>query len=242
MPKTSRCGHCRKRFETPPSVNHKHCSIECRAAASAAKSRKTCDGCGQDFAKHPRRGDKQRFCTHRCSIDHLARQRRTAAQPASVRGARWIPLTRNAFALVDRADYEMISKFTWFLHHDGYAITKIGAASVTMHRMLFGHSTHKAPIDHVDRNRLNNRRANLRQVTGGQNRVNSKINENNTSGFRGVHQLDGKWCARIGYGLTRLYLGIYATPEAAAQAYDDAARSLFGEAAQLNFGASARAS
>ena len=237
MPMVKRCAFCKERFETPPSVKHRCCSYECRVALSAARAIKTCEGCGQSFKKHPKRGDKQRFCTHACSIAHAAQLRRmVAVPPTTIPNTRWIPLTQGKFALVDERDFEMLSKFMWHLDGKSYVATKINRQQIKMHSMIIGRSSHKHPIDHRNRNPLDNRRKNLRVVTGGQNRVNSKINDNNTSGFKGVHRCAGGWVARIGYNDQRLYLGYFQDPELAARAYDDAARKLFGDAAKLNFG------
>lgn len=58
----------------------------------------------------------------------------------------------------------------------------------------------------------------------------------NTSGYRGVDKLkDDQWQARIRNEGTLIYLGIFATGEEAAQAYDRAALNLRGEKAHLNF-------
>lgn len=55
------------------------------------------------------------------------------------------------------------------------------------------------------------------------------------SSFRGVHPSGRKWGAVIGTGGKLKWLGTYPTEEAAARAYDEAARELHGEAAALNF-------
>lgn len=71
--------------------------------------------------------------------------------------------------------------------------------------------------------------------------MNAEINDNNTSGYKGVHRCSNGWVARIGYEMKRLYLGYFTSPEAAAHAYDEAARKLFGEAALTNFGVGSKA-
>jgi hypothetical protein len=174
--------------------------------------------------------------SHACEhIAEVIERRKSLVRPADVVGARWIPLTRERWALVDTLDFEAASAHVWFCHADGYAVTKIKGRAVKLHNFLFGPSTHRLPIDHINRNTLDNRRKNLRQVTGGQNRVNSKINSNNTSTYRGVTRSGSGWHARLGHNMCRLYLGYFSTAEAAARAYDAKAAELFGPAAQLNF-------
>jgi hypothetical protein len=60
---------------------------------------------------------------------------------------------------------------------------------------------------------------------------------NNKSGYRGVswHRGSGRWQAYIGHEGKPKYLGTYSTPEAAARAYDEAAKQQHGDLAQLNF-------
>src|SRR5437762_1298651 len=54
-------------------------------------------------------------------------------------------------------------------------------------------------LDHKDRNYLNNQIDNLRSATISQNKINSKLQRNNTSGFKGVcfYKARNKWVAYI---------------------------------------------
>lgn len=99
-------------------------------------------------------------------------------------------------------------------------------------------------VDHVDRNRLNNRRSNLRICTNGQNAANTAGSRNRNSKYKGVcfdvRPLKKPWCAFISgkqakaKGIKRNQ-GRYATEEEAARAYDAMAIQAFGEFAYLNF-------
>lgn len=74
--------------------------------------------------------------------------------------------------------------------------------------------------DHIDRNGLNNSRDNIRAITHSMNRMNSKMNRNNTSGYRGVCKFgDCYWMAQINIDGKRAYLGVYDTPEEASKVY-----------------------
>jgi hypothetical protein len=89
-------------------------------------------------------------------------------------------------------------------------------------------------IDHRDGNPTNNRWKNLRVATSSQNNANRPRPRHNTSGFKGVHfnAGRGKWQASICKDWRTIYLGLFATPEAAHAAYAAAARKLFGEFAR----------
>lgn len=92
-------------------------------------------------------------------------------------------------------------------------------------------------VDHVNGNGLDNRRANLRAATPGQNQANMRRPRTNTSGFKGVSWFarTGKWRAYIGFENRQIHLGYFATPEEAARTYDAKAVELYGEFARPNF-------
>lgn len=156
---------------------------------------------------------------------------------------RTITLTQGKFAQCDDADYESLMRYEWFaveIRGDWYAARKAKAgeqpATIYMHRQIMGESE-KPLIDHIDRNGLNNQRANLRFATRAQNMMNTARQSRNTSGYRGVVWCKrlGKWRAQIGVNYRKIMLGTHSTKRAAAEAYDEAARELFGEFAVLNF-------
>lgn len=57
---------------------------------------------------------------------------------------------------------------------------------------------------------------------------------NNPSGYKGVYQVNGKWRARIHLSRKTYYLGVFAEPEEAARAYDEAATRAWGDC-YMNF-------
>lgn len=138
--------------------------------------------------------------------------------------------------LVDDADYEMLAQHTWWLNSGGYAITSIGARTVLMASLLLDCPAGMMR-DHRNRNRRDNRRHNLRVATPLESQGNTGVRKDNRSGFKGVtwNKAVAKWKAQIREGGRRRFLGYHVTAEAAARAYDAAARALFGEFAFLNF-------
>lgn len=92
-------------------------------------------------------------------------------------------------------------------------------------------------IDHENRNRGDDRIDNLRIATRTQNARNRKCRRENATALKGVslHKQSQRWRARIKVGEKNWSLGLFASPEAAARAYDAAATQHFGEFAHLNF-------
>lgn len=137
-----------------------------------------------------------------------------------------IVLNNGAETIVDAEDYEKVRDITWHYHH-GYACAYHENHYVMMHQIILGQKY----VDHIDMDRLNNRKMNLRPATPRQNSWNKKIRSDNQSGYKGVYRGTSAWIATI----QGRYLGSFKTKEEAAAAYDTKAKELYGEYAQLNF-------
>lgn len=106
-----------------------------------------------------------------------------------------------------------------------------------LHRMLLRPPADMV-VDHINGDRLDNRRANLRVCTQTENLANGKPHRDGKSKYRGVcfRKREGTWRAQISLGGQKSkYLGQYPTEEEAAMAYDHAARERYGDFARLNF-------
>lgn len=125
-------------------------------------------------------------------------------------------------ALVDDEDYERLSKHTWRLHSKGYATRSSSTNSketrLMMHREVV--NAGELQIDHIDRNKLNNQKENLRIATNGLNQRNKGLQKNNTSGTTGVIWDKGKkrWRAVVKIDSKNNYLGNYVKIEDAVEA------------------------
>lgn len=144
-----------------------------------------------------------------------------------------IPLTKGQFAIVDDDDYDYLSKRKW--HISGhYAATYIGNnKSFPMQDMILPHNTSLC-VDHINGNKLDNRKSNLRVCTKRQNSYNRKLGKNNKTGLKGVSPYRNKFRAVIYWNYKHIHLGMFDSPAAAAAAYDRKALELYGEFAKLN--------
>lgn len=148
------------------------------------------------------------------------------------------------FALVDDQDYELASKYSWWVSADGHVRTTLylgGGRAHARHKLLGLHQLiMNAPpgmvVDHKHGNPLDNRRSELRVCTNQQNGHNRRAGRNNTSGYKGVsfHKATGKWQASIRREWRSVHLGVFNTAEEAARAYNEAAIDYHGEFAHVN--------
>ena len=155
---------------------------------------------------------------------------------------REIPLTQGKVALVDDGDYEELSKYKWYANRGGstwYAHTHTRQGNrkrvfVAMHRLIID-APKDMQVDHIDRNGLNNTRANLRLATRAQNGHNSiRSVTKKTSAYKGVFPAGKKWWARIYFNGKCIRLGTFEREADAALAYNEAARKYHQEFACLN--------
>jgi len=146
-----------------------------------------------------------------------------------------IPLGGGLYAYVDAADYEWLSQYSWS-YRAGYAGCRIKGKTVLMHRLIMNTPKGKV-VDHVDGNRLNNCRANMRNCTPGENRCNQAKHIGSVSRYKGVFYLErtGRYYAKIRQRGKEYWLGCFDDEVEAARAYDRKAVELFGEFARLNF-------
>jgi hypothetical protein len=146
-----------------------------------------------------------------------------------------IPLGDGFYAYVDAADYEWLSQWAWHLH-GGYAVRNEKKRRIYMHRQIM-QPPKGMVVDHTNRNKADNTRANLLVCTPQDNMHNRSKRNGAASRFRGVsyNYSIRKWHARITLEGERLHLGWFTSEVDAARAYDRKAVELLGADARLNF-------
>ena len=212
---------------------------------------KPCLYCGNPASVRQNRWERTKFCSQTCQSRYSiprktafnaanARARRPAViQPAT---HRLIPLTRGAVVKVDTEDFDYLSQFNWSYTDAGYArrTIKIDGKKTNerLHRVVAARISGKpipaeVQIDHINGNRLDCRRINLRQATPQQNSRNSS--RRNSLGYTGVAKNHKRFLAHISYMKSRVYVGTFDTPQEAAYMRDCYAIALHGDFARLNF-------
>lgn len=122
-----------------------------------------------------------------------------------------------AKAIIDADDVEKVKNIKWRLNNNGYVMNN-SKSSMFLHRRILGVND---IVDHINGNRLDNRKSNLRVATKSQNQMN--VN------YRGVYQNKDKWIAKIKLNQKQVHIGTFIYKEEALYARWYAERILFKE-------------
>ena len=101
---------------------------------------------------------------------------------------------------IDEEDYELVSQYQWHLTKETntyYAIKSIANSSIKMHRLIMNPSDEEV-VDHINKNGLDNRKSNLRNVPKYLNNRNTNLRKDNESGIIGVFysEKNDQWRAK----------------------------------------------
>ena len=135
--------------------------------------------------------------------------------------------------LIDRKDLKGIDLSNLRITDHGYVML----GDKYLHRLILNPST-DMQIDHINKNKLDNRRCNLRVCTNSENQMNRGKTRANTVGVKGVYRARGSikkiYRAQIKANKKTYYLGSFEKPDEAGAAYKKAAKQLHGEFARVN--------
>ena len=146
---------------------------------------------------------------------------------------------KGAQIIVDDDNFGFLSKFTWYINKRGYAqCDSFNGLRVMMHRIIVDVPKGKE-VDHINQNKLDNRKENIRVCRHEENCRNRNKCRKTKSGFKGVYYypLNCKkrpWQVGIVVKGKYNYIGSFNTVEEAAHAYNFAATKLHGDFASLN--------
>lgn len=148
-----------------------------------------------------------------------------------------ILLTQGKSAIVDDADFERVAQFKWhYTASTGYAARRDHRLNrqILMHRFIMDAES-GIEVDHINGDKLDNRRLNLRFATRQENSHNSRGMPNTVSRYKGLSYCDGHYYVRLMLNGVQGYYGRYKDERIAAKVYDFAASTAFGDFAKLNF-------
>lgn len=148
-----------------------------------------------------------------------------------------------AHTIIDTDDFEVVRHFKWSLTGDsskyvGARMKKGTQTKTYLHRFLM--NTNSIHIDHINKDTLDNRRANLRESTHAQNFHNQSKRKTyakrpTSSQYKGVSlHKDGSWVSEICVDKQKIYLGKFKNERDAGIAYNNSALKYFGEFARIN--------
>lgn len=200
-----------------------------------------CNMCGKSFYKRPKEAekDKRHFCCLECRCIFFSekkkentrniRRRSQCVNNFIVKDNYTVMLVNSKKygtkeVLIDTEKIEEVSRIFWHVArmYDGYFAVvgwdKQLQKEVSLHRYLMNYPDNII-IDHINRNPLDNRITNLRYATRSENSLNSTVQKNSFTGYKGIRlRENGKYQARITFNKRTMSLGHYNTLEEAIKA------------------------
>lgn len=131
-----------------------------------------------------------------------------------------IKLTQGKVTKVDDSDYGWLTEMSkWQFDRYAFCTRKVNGKykSIRMHRLIMDPPDGMV-VDHINGDKLDNRRENLRVVSQRENAINRHVPPGSSTGLYGVYWDNSKrkWRAMLGQTI----IGRYETPEIAAAAYN----------------------
>lgn len=151
---------------------------------------------------------------------------------------KYIELSKEMQATVDDDMYDFLNQWSWYVSSNGYAVRNEyhpKHMTLRMH-VLINNTPEGFFTDHINGNKLDNRRSNLRTCTKNENGFNRDKPSNNTSGYKGIywHKRDNKWRVQLRVDGKKKYIGNYSDLQDAIMARNKAALTYHGGFAKLD--------
>lgn len=149
-----------------------------------------------------------------------------------------VPLGHDAYqgySIIDAEDVGKIEGLNFYSDGNGYPVTTTTGKRTLLHHIIAGRPEKGFYTDHINGDRSDNRKSNLRVVTMLENNMNRAKNSNGKSKYKGVFMSQGVWFSSLSIN-GKVYRNRHKTELDAAKAYDRLAAEHFGEFARLNNG------
>lgn len=171
-----------------------------------------CEFCGKHFKK--KKYEYKRSKHHYCSLECYHKSK-IKTNEIIIHNDYAEILVDNKSVLIDLDDVYFCKQYHWRISNKGYVSTSVNKKSKHLHRLLMNPLSNET-IDHINRNKLDNRKNNLKICSNLINMQNRGINKNNTSGSKGVYiNRNGNFVTHCQINKTRKYLGTFETLEEA---------------------------
>lgn len=126
-----------------------------------------------------------------------------------------IKLNHNKYAIVDKDDYDFINQWKWRFDMQGYSSRTIylgGGRKNQIQKGIYMHNLiNKTPkgfhTDHINRNKLDNRKSNLRTCSQSLNGINRGKPKNNKSGYKNINWWKNAWVVELKINKIKIYAG-----------------------------------
>lgn len=145
----------------------------------------------------------------------------------------FVPLTQNEHAIIDVCDYDKTKDYKWFFTAQGYAGTNINGTGVLLHRHFMNPPDGQV-VDHINGDRIDDRRCNLRLVSALENSWNTKAKNSSSTGYKNISKIKSSWQVILRINGISTYLGRFPTLEEALEVRNAAYREHRGEFAKYD--------
>jgi hypothetical protein len=176
---------------------------------------KKCLGCGKDFT-NIRKGDgkllgdiqfnKTKSCSHLCGIKTKFRSNKFTFK----RDKCFICIGDNE-VIIDKDEFNKVESYRWFIDSEGYGSThprkglhNNNKSVLRLHNLIMGYKTGLV-VDHINGNKLDNRKSNLRHVSHSKNTFNSERRSKHVGVY--FYKRTNRYHAEIMYKYKKIHLG-----------------------------------
>lgn len=151
-----------------------------------------------------------------CLSREVSRRQRKKNEYEIVDGYIKVKLSDTEYMICDIDDWEILKKHHWYVNALGYAAGGTSKKGVFLFHKKVTNTTSEI-VDHINMNKLDNRKCNLRIADKKINSINRGLQSNNKTGYKGVYhdRRYGTWNARVTVDGKTIHLGTFPTKEEA---------------------------